>query len=417
MQRRNGGALERVRTLASSLLPTVARFGVALAVIAACNGTSEGRVDAADDVPLSMRAAIAARTVYPAKREEWRADITTDTDSTMVPLVFRASRTTVALLQASPTRISQFELNRHGLLLSTRPARIDPVLNADVPRDIQVPTDLFSATSKGNVDIMDSATSTLVRESLGGFVFRRTFPLLRGGSGRVCTMAPSTLVHVRVLGELRTLEAFALTANAADDALTDRHRFVDTTTGRLRFGNGDSERCLLLTAREVFVISNPTVEGTGVYNATPLRITSLQPPGVAPQRSIDDVAAGRIAGSAAGRVTPADSLTLLQPYVVDAAIVDGGFVVLLGVSSDRLGRIVDYYNERGEYIQSAMLPFTASAMTANGPRFLALHQDEKFRWWLSSWLTPMAAQGATAPPEPPRVDVAPTKQLFAPPGS
>ncbi len=354
-----------------------------------------------------MRAAIAARTVYPAKREEWRADITTDTDSTMVPLVFRASRATVALLQASPTRISQFELNRHGLLLSSRPARIDPVLNAEVPRDIEVPSDLFSATSQGHVDVMDSATSTLVRESIGGFVFRRTFPLLRGGSGRVCTMAPTTLVHVRLLGNLRTLESFALTANAADDALTDRHRFVDTATGRLRFGNGDSERCLLLTEREVLVVSNPTVEGTGSFNATPLRVTPLQPPGVTPQRTINDVPAGS--------GTPADSLTLLQPYIVDAAIVDGGFVVLLGVVSDRQGRLVDYYNERGEYIQSAMLPFTASAMTGTGPRFLALHQDERHRWWLSSWLTPMAAQGATAPPDPPRVDVAPTKQLFAPP--
>lgn len=403
MQRRNGGALERVRTLVRSLLPTVA-----LAFVAACNGTGETRGDAADEVPPSMRAAIAARTVYPAKREEWRADITTDTDSTMVPLAFRASRTTVALLQASPSRISQFELNRHGLLLSTRPARIDPVLNAEVPRDIEVPSDLFSATSSGNVDIMDSATSTLVRESIGGFVFRRTFPLLRGGSGRVCTMAPSTLVHVRVLGERRTLEAFALTANAADDALTDRHRFMDTTTGRMRFGNGDSERCLLITAREVLVIGNPAVQGTGAYNATPLRITSLKPPGVAPQRSIDD--------APAERATPADSPTLIQPNVVDAAIVDGGFVVLLGTTSDRRGRIIDYYNERAEYIQSAMLPFTASAMTATGPRFLALHQDERFRWWLSSWLTPMAAQGATSPPEPPRVDVAPAKQLFAPPG-
>ena len=355
-----------------------------------------------------MRAAIAARTVYPAKREEWRADITTYTDSTMVPLVFRASRTTVALLQASPSRISQFELNRHGLLLSSRPARIDPVLNADVPRDIEVPSDLFSATSQGHVDIMDSATNTLVRESIGGFVFRRTFPLLRGGSGRVCTMAPSTLVHLRLLGEMRTLEAFALTANAADDALTDRYRFADTITGRLRFGNGDSKRCLMLTAHEVLVVSNHSVKGTGASDSTLLRLTSLQPPGVAPQQSADDLPAGS--------VTPADSLTLLQPYIVDAAIVDGGFVVLLGVSSDRRGRIIDYYNERGEYIQSAMLPFTASAMTANGPRFLVLHQDERFRWWLSSWLTPMAAQGATAPPDPPRVDVAPAKQLFAPPG-
>lgn len=403
MQRRNGSALERVRTLVWSLLPTVA-----LVLVAGCNGLSETVVDATSDVPPEMRAAIAARTVYPAKREEWRADITTDTDSTMVPLVFRASRTTVALLQASPTRISQFELNRHGLLLSSRPARIDSVLNADVPRDIEVPSDLFSATSKGNVDIFDSATSTLVRESIGGYVFRRTFPLLRGGTGRVCTMAPGTLVHVRVLGEQRILEAFALTANPADDALIDRHRFVDTTTGRLRFGNGDSERCVLITAREVLVISNPTVQGTGTYNATPLRITSLHPPGVAAQRSIDDVPTGR--------VTPADSVTLVQPYVVDAAIVDGGFVVLLGTTSYRRGRIIDYYNERGEYIQSAMLPFTASAMTANGPRFLVLHQDEAFRWWLSSWLTPMAAHGAEAPPEPPRVDVAPAKQLFAPPG-
>jgi len=380
---------------------------VALALVSACNGTGEPRVDATDEAPAAMRAAIAARTVYPAKREEWRADITTDTDSTMVPLVFRASRTTVALLQASPSRISQFELNRHGLLLASRPTRIDPVLNAEVPRDIQVPSDLFSATSEGHVDVMDSATSTLVRESIGGFVFRRTFPLLRGGSGRVCTMAPATMVHVRLLGERRTLESFALTADSADDALTDRHRFVDTPTGRLRFGNGDSRRCLLLSERDVLVISNPTVEGTGSFNATPLRITSLQPPGVTPRRVIDD--------TPVGNGTPTDSVALLQPYVVDAAIVDGGFVVLWGVLSDRQGRLIDYYNERGEYIQSAMLPFTASAMTGTGPRFLALHQDERHRWWLSSWLTPMAAKGAAATLEPARVDVAPAKQLFARP--
>jgi hypothetical protein len=378
---------------------------MALALVSACSGTGEARVDATDEAPAAMRAAIAARTVYPAKREEWRADITVDTDSTMVPLVFRASRTTVALLQASPTRISQFELNRHGMLLSSRPARIDAVLNAEVPRHIEVPSDLFSATSEGHVDVMDSATSTLVRESVGGFVFRRTFPLLRGGSGRVCTMAPATLVHVRLLGERRTLENFALTADSADDALTDRHRFVGTPTGRLRFGNGDSRRCLLLTEREVLVVSNPAVEGTGSFNATPLRITALQPPGVTPRRMIGDT------GNSASR----DSLTLLQPYVVDAAIVDGGFVVLWGVVSDRQGRLIDYYNERGEYIQSAMLPFTAAAMSGTGPRFLALHKDERHRWWLSSWLTPMAAKGAAATPEPARVDVAPAKQLFASP--
>ncbi|MBL0171323.1 MAG: hypothetical protein IPP90_11425 [Gemmatimonadaceae bacterium] len=104
-----------------------------------------------------------------------------------------------------------------------------------------------------------------------------------------------------------------------------------------------------------------------------------------------------------------------QPFVVDASVVDGGFVVLLGVVSDRQGRMLDYYDERGQYIQSAMLPFTASAMTGAGPRFLVLHQDEKFRWWLSSWITPMAAHGATPPPAPRRVDQAPNKRLFEPP--
>jgi hypothetical protein len=85
------------------------------------------------------------------------------------------------------------------------------------------------------------------------------------------------------------------------------------------------------------------------------------------------------------------------------------------VESDRYGRLLDYYNENGEYIQSAMLPLTASAMAASGPRFLVLHQDERFRWWLSSWLTPMAARGATAPPEPRQVNRAPERQLFEPP--
>jgi hypothetical protein len=102
-----------------------------------------------------------------------------------------------------------------------------------------------------------------------------------------------------------------------------------------------------------------------------------------------------------------------QPFIVDAAIVDGGFVVLVGLESDSQGRVLDYYDERGRYIQSAMLPFTTSAMTGAGPRFLALHQDERYRWWISSWLTPMAAHGATAPPE---LDDAPERQQFARPG-
>jgi hypothetical protein len=102
--------------------------------------------------------------------------------------------------------------------------------------------------------------------------------------------------------------------------------------------------------------------------------------------------------------------------VVDAAVVDGGYVVLVGFESDRQGRLVDYYDERGAYLQSAMLPFTASALTGAGPRFLVLHQDAKYRWWMSSWLTPMFARGAQPPPEPPRVTRAPAKQLFELPG-
>lgn len=359
--------------------------------------------DPADDAPPAVQAAMSARTVYPAKREEWRSDITTHTDSTMVPHVFRASRTTVALLQTSPSRISQFELHGHGLLLSARPARVDPVLHAEVPRDIVAPTDLSRVTDEGQLDIMDSASSTLVRESIGGYVFRRQLPLLRGGTGRLCTMAPATLLHLRVLGSRRALEAFMLTGNADEDTLVGRHRLTVAQGARLRFGTGDVRRCLLITEREVMVVSAPA-EGSTI--AAP-RITALRPPGGARPGVAGD--------SASPFAVAPDSATLMQPFVVDAAVVDGGFAVLVGVISDRQGRVIDYYDERGEYLQSAMLPFTASAMTGSGPRFLLLHQDEKHRWWLSSWLTPMAARGATPPPDPPRINRAPHRQLFEPP--
>ncbi len=318
--------------------------------------------------PPELRAALDARTVYPAKREEWRTDITQDTDSTMVPLVFRASRSTVALLQSSPTRISQFELHGRGMLLSTRPARIDAVLNADVPRDIVAPTDLSRVTDDGQVDVIDSGTTTLVRESLGGFVFRRALPMLRGGSGRLCTVSPATLLHVRQLGERSALEAFTLTAIAEDDSLIGRHRLTEAPSSRLRFGSGDSYRCLLLTERELLIVSAPDTN-----HARP-RIERLRAPGEASPKMIGDtlMRRGGLRGDRA-----------VQPFVVDAAIVDGGFVVLVGVTSDRLGRLIDYYDESGKYLQSAMLPFTASAMTGAGPRFLALHQDLKYHWWLS----------------------------------
>ena len=364
--------------------------------VLACDRTTP----ATDEVPPALRAAMAARTIYPAKREEWRTDITGDTDSTMVPLVFRASGTTVALLQASPTRISLFELNRRGMLLATRPARIDSVLNAAVPRDIIAPTELSRITDDGQVDVIDSATSTLVRESIGGFVFRRELPLLRGGSGRLCTLSPATLLHVRTLGQRRTLEAFTLTANASDDALVGRHRLTVAPSSRLRFGNGDARRCLLLAEREVLIVGAPAVPSAGVSP----QLSLLRAPG--------DSAAPSTIGS---HGSAADGARLLQPFIVDAAIVDGGFVVLVGVESDTQGRILDYYNERGVYLQSAMLPFTASAMTGAGPRFLVLHQDDRFHWWLSSWLTPMAARGATAPPEPRQLDDAPARQLFQQP--
>ena len=131
----------------------------------------------------------------------------------------------------------------------------------------------------GEVDVIDSASSALIRESIGGFRFRRDLPLLRGGSGRLCTVAPATLLHVRQLGDRRTLEAFTLTGNARDDALVGRHRFTQRFTGapapRLRFGNGDARRCLLLAEREVFVVSAPA-ERSAV--ATP-RLSPLRPPG------------------------------------------------------------------------------------------------------------------------------------------
>ena len=137
------------------------------------------------------------------------------------------------------------------------------------------------------------------------------------------------------------------------------------------------------------------------------RLDRLHPPGEGPIRTIGD-------STAPGRGTANSAQQ--QPYVVDASIVDGGFVVLVGTISDRQGRIVDYYDERGVYLQSAMLPFTASAMAGAGPRFLVLHQDKRFRWWLSSWLTPMAARGAEPPAEPRQVLRAPERRLFEPPG-
>lgn len=376
-------------------------------VFTACAASGDRPIDTTNEIPSARKAAMSARTIYPAKREEWRADITSSTDSTMVPLVFRASQTTVALLQSSPLRISQFELNRHGLLLSSRPARIDPVLNAQVPRDIVAPTDLSRVTSDGQVDVLDSATSTLVRETIGGFAFRRELPLLRGGSGRLCTMAPATLLHVRQFGAQRTLEAFTLTGNARDDALVDRHRMNNVPAPRLRFGNGDTQHCLLIAEHDVFVVSAREPRGAqprGGQPSDPLQIVALQQPGASAPQTID------------GARAPAEANpNLSQPFVVDAAIVDGGYVVLVGVESDKRGRVIDYYDEHGVYIQSALLPFTAAAMTGAGPRFLALHQDARYRWWLSSWLTPMAARGARAPAEPRRLDAAPEKRLFEPP--
>lgn len=392
MQRRDGGALERVRAVVTRV---VGALGLSASLLA-CGET----VDATDEVPPGLRAAMAARTVYPVKREEWRADITTHTDSTMVPMVFRASRTTVVLLQSSPTRISQFELNRKGMLLSSRPARIDSVLNSEVPRDVVAPTDLSRVTSDGEVDVIDSASSALIRESVGGYVFRRDLPLLRGGSGRLCTVSPGTLLHVRQLGERRILEAFNLTAIAADDSLVGRHRLTGPRATRWRFGNGDRFRCLLLGEREVFIVSAP---GDSTARVSP-SITALRPVGAPAAETI---------GEPQPRTgATRDTSPMLHPFVVDAAIVDGGFVVLVGVVNDRQGRIVDYYDEGGAYLQSAMLPFTASALTGAGPRFLVLHHDERFRWWLSSWLTPMAAKGATAPPAPRQIDQAPERQLF-----
>lgn len=378
-----------------------------IATLAGCAGAlaCERTGNATGDAPPALRKALAARTVYPAKREEWRTDITQHVDSTMVPQVFRASQTTVALLQASPARISIFELNRHGLLLSTRPVRIDPALDAQVPRDLVAPTELSRVTDDGQVDIIDSARSILMRESVGGFVFKRDLPMLRGGSGRLCTVTPATLLHVRNLGARRTLEAFTLTALASEDSLVGRHRFAGSSGQRLRFGSGDARRCLLLAEREVLVVSAPDEPGAGV------------PPRLAPLRAAGSTARAMI-GDTADIDSPdnmRDSSHMLQPIIVDAAIVDGGFVVLVGLASDRYGRLLDYYDERGEYLQSAWLPFTASAMTGAGPRFVLLHQDERLHWWMSSWLTPMAARGATAPPEPRQVTRAPGKQLFEPP--
>jgi hypothetical protein len=304
------------------------------------------------------------------------------------------------LLQEYPTRISQFELHGKGMLLSTRPGRVDSVLNADVPRDLVAPVELSRVTDEGQVDVIDSASSVLMRESIGGFVFKRDLPLLRGGSHRLCTVSPATLLHVRHLGERHVLEAYTITAIASDDRLVGRHLLTIEPSARLRFGTGDARRCLLLGARDVHVVT--AVEHDG--KAANPRVTQLEMPGSAKRRTIADA------------VASVSAETVEQPFVVDAAVVDGGFVVLVGVNSDRAGRVIDYYDERGAYIQSAMLPFTASAMTGAGPRFLALHRDERYRWWLSSWLTPMAARGALPPPPPP-LSNAPERQLFETPST
>ncbi|NCW46358.1 MAG: hypothetical protein EBV77_13030, partial [Gemmatimonadaceae bacterium] len=219
------------------------------------------RVDGIEDAPPALRASLAARTVYPAKREEWRNDITRLVDSTMVPRMFRAGGITVALLQESPARITQFEQHSHGGLLSTRPVHVDPTLNAEVPRDIVAPTTLSRVTDDVTMDIMDSATSTLVRESIGGFVFRRDLPLLRGGSGQICTISPATLLHVRHLGERKVLEAFSITADPKDDALVGRHRLRVDPGARVRFGSGDRRHCVLLTGRGVLVAQAPMDTG------------------------------------------------------------------------------------------------------------------------------------------------------------
>lgn len=375
-----------------------ALLSAAVVSVASCSD----RVDATDDAPPALRASLAARTIYPAKREEWRTDITHHTDSTMVPVVFRASRTTVALLQASPTRISQFELHSHGGLLSMRPGHVDAVLNAQVPRSIEAPTDLSRVTNDAEVDIIDSATTTLVRESIGGFVFRRDLPMLRGGSGHICTVSPATLLHVRQVGTRRTLESFTITALASEDSLLGRHRILDDTTGRMRFGSGDARRCLLITQHSLHVVRAPEPT-SGI--ATP-RVSRLRLPGDSAPRSLGD--SGVLA-------PPTSNGRVPQPFIVDAAIVDGGYVVLVGIEDDRKGRIIDYYDDDGRYLQSAMLPFTASSIAGSGPRFLALHQDKQYKWWLSSWLTPMAAHGATAAPDPPSVQSAPHRQLFEQP--
>ncbi len=376
-----------------AVIARIVWLALGVAGVSACSDD----VDPTKLAPAALRGALKARTIYPAKREEWRTDITPDVDSTMMPLVFRASGTTVALLQAYPTRISQFELHGHGMLLSARPGRVDSVLNSQVPRDLVAPVELSRATEDGHVDVIDSASSILMRESLGGFVFRRDLPLLRGGTYRLCTVTPATLLHVRALGSTRALEAYTLTAIAAEDSLIGRHRITGETSARLRFGGGDNRHCLLLTSREVLIVSAPDSAKAGV----PPRIMRLRRPGDAKPRLIDEAPA-----------LSAD--TTEHPFIVDASIVDGGYVVLVGLENDKQGRLIDYYNEKGEYIQSAMLPFTASAMAGSGPRFVVLHQDAKYRWWMSSWLTPMAAHGATAPPEPPSVTRAPEKQLFEP---
>ncbi len=312
------------------------------ALVSACGD----RIDGTDDAPPELRASLEARIVYPAKREEWRSDITRHIDSTMEPRIFRASGITAALLQVSPARITQFEQHSHGGLLSTRPVRVDPALDAEVPRGLVAPTTLSRVTDDVTMDIMDSATSTLVRESIGGFVFRRDLPLLRGGSGQICTISPSTLLHVRHLGDREVLEAFSITADPKNDALVGRHRLRVDPGARVRFGSGDRRHCVLVTGRGVLVARAPVDTGVAKTPDRSPRIMMLRRPGDPTPQTFGNGDSPTRDGPT--RDSSSHDIPVPQhPHVVDAAKVIGGYVVLVGMENDRQGRLIDYYDERG----------------------------------------------------------------------
>ncbi|MBL0171324.1 MAG: hypothetical protein IPP90_11430 [Gemmatimonadaceae bacterium] len=84
---------------------------------------------------------------------------------------------------------------------------------------------------------------------------------------------PSTLLQVRQLGDRRILEAFTLTGSPSDDEAgwpTSDHRPVGVAPALWR---RRLAALLLLTGREVLIVSAPTASGAGV----PPRLPAIAP--------------------------------------------------------------------------------------------------------------------------------------------